>query len=72
MAKQERINKPVDQEEATKMSEEDAVRQAKNVGKTALSDEYNKELDDLLDEIDSVLEENAEEFVRNYTQKGGE
>ena len=30
------------------------------------------ELDDLLDEIDSVLEENAEEFVRNYVQKGGQ
>ena len=29
-------------------------------------------LDDLLDEIDSVLEENAEEFVRNYIQKGGQ
>jgi len=25
----------------------------------------------LLDEIDEVLEENAEEFVRNYVQKGG-
>ena len=31
-----------------------------------------KPLDDLLDEIDSVLEDNAEEFVRNYVQKGGE
>ncbi len=30
------------------------------------------EIDDLLDEIDTVLEENAEEFVRNYVQKGGE
>jgi ubiquitin-like protein Pup len=30
------------------------------------------ELDSLLDEIDSVLEENAEEFVRNYVQKGGQ
>ncbi|MDE0170358.1 MAG: ubiquitin-like protein Pup [bacterium] len=29
-------------------------------------------IDDLLDEIDSVLEENAEEFVKNYVQKGGE
>ncbi len=29
-------------------------------------------VDDLLDEIDSVLEENAEEFVKNYVQKGGE
>lgn len=30
------------------------------------------EIDDLLEEIDTVLEENAEEFVRNYVQKGGE
>ncbi|MCU1456247.1 MAG: ubiquitin-like protein Pup [Actinomycetia bacterium] len=31
-----------------------------------------EELDELLDEIDSVLESNAEEFVRNYVQKGGQ
>ena len=31
-----------------------------------------RSLDDLLDEIDQVLEENAEEFVKNYIQKGGE
>jgi prokaryotic ubiquitin-like protein Pup len=30
------------------------------------------ELDDLLDEIDEVLETNAEEFVRGFVQKGGE
>lgn len=30
------------------------------------------ELDELLDEIDSVLEVNAEEFVRSYVQKGGQ
>ncbi len=30
------------------------------------------DVDDLLDEIDEVLEENAEEFVKNYVQKGGE
>ena len=28
--------------------------------------------DDLLDEIDEVLEDNAEEFVRSYVQKGGQ
>lgn len=28
--------------------------------------------DELLDEIDKVLEQNAEEFVRNYVQKGGQ
>ncbi|MBI5166287.1 MAG: ubiquitin-like protein Pup [candidate division NC10 bacterium] len=31
-----------------------------------------EDLDKLLDEIDAVLEENAEEFVRNYVQRGGE
>jgi len=30
------------------------------------------DVDSLLDEIDGVLEENAEEFVRSYVQKGGE
>ena len=30
------------------------------------------DIDDLLDEIDEVLESNAEEFVKNYVQKGGE
>lgn len=30
------------------------------------------ETDELMDEIDALLEENAEEFVRGYVQKGGE
>jgi ubiquitin-like protein Pup len=35
-------------------------------------EELTEKIDDLLDEIDSVLEENAEEFVKNYVQKGGQ
>lgn len=31
-----------------------------------------EDLDKFLDEIDDVLEENAEEFVRSYVQRGGE
>jgi len=31
-----------------------------------------EESDDLLDEIDSVLEENALEVTRTYVQRGGE
>lgn len=31
-----------------------------------------EEMDELVDEIDKVLEENAAEFVKNYVQKGGE
>jgi ubiquitin-like protein Pup len=30
------------------------------------------DVDSILDEIDEVLESNAEEFVRSYVQKGGE
>lgn len=30
------------------------------------------EVDDLLDEIDGVLETNAEEFVHGFVQKGGQ
>ena len=32
----------------------------------------NAEVDDLLDEIDGVLESNAEEFVHRFVQKGGQ
>lgn len=31
-----------------------------------------EEVDDLLDEIDEVLEANAEDFVRSFVQKGGQ
>lgn len=31
-----------------------------------------EDIDQLVDEIDEVLEENAAEFVKNYVQKGGE
>jgi len=34
--------------------------------------QLKKSLDELLEEIDSVLEQNAEEFVKNYVQRGGE
>lgn len=36
------------------------------------SSELTSDLDDLLDEIDQVLETNAEEFVKSYVQKGGQ
>ena len=38
----------------------------------ATGDRLIAELDDLLDEIDEVLESNAEDFVKSYVQKGGQ
>ena len=43
-----------------------------DVAPSAQGDKLKAELDDLLDEIDEVLEENAEDFVRSYVQKGGQ
>ncbi len=43
-----------------------------DVAPAAADAEITERIDDLLEEIDSVLEENAEEFVKNYVQKGGE
>ncbi|MDQ2757140.1 MAG: ubiquitin-like protein Pup [Actinomycetota bacterium] len=39
-----------------------------SVRKEALDDD----IDSLLDEIDGVLESNAEEFVKGFVQKGGQ
>jgi prokaryotic ubiquitin-like protein Pup len=39
---------------------------------TKQGEKLKADIDDLLDEIDEVLEDNAEEFVRSYVQKGGE
>ena len=58
-----------DEASMKKMAEADAEKQAeiRAEGEKTISD-----IDDLLDEIDAVLEENAEEFVKAYRQKGGE
>jgi ubiquitin-like protein Pup len=65
MAERERKKKPAP---ARKQEEsEEATPAASKQG-----ERLKAELDDLLDEIDEVLEDNAEEFVRSYVQKGGE
>ena len=39
---------------------------------TSKGEKLKGEMDEILDEIDSVLEENAEEFIKSYVQKGGQ
>ena len=71
MSDQERAKQPRRQPEA---SSSDAVMDDASVapGATERGERLKNELDDLLDEIDEVLETNAEEFVKSYIQKGGE
>jgi ubiquitin-like protein Pup len=39
---------------------------------SAKGEKVKKDLDGLLDDIDAVLEQNAEEFVKSYIQRGGQ
>ena len=65
MAERERKQKPAPKEREEVVDEEVAASSDRG-------EKLKEDIDDLLDEIDSVLEDNAEEFVRSYVQKGGE
>ena len=39
---------------------------------SAASADLDADVDSILDEIDSVLEANAEDFVKSFVQKGGQ
>ena len=65
MADREQKKKPASRREADDVVEE--VPPASESG-----EKLKAELDDLLDEIDDVLETNAEDFVKSYIQKGGQ
>jgi len=64
MAEQEQVRKQAPARREETVEETPAVSEQ--------GEKIKAELDDLLDEIDEVLEDNAEEFVRNYVQKGGQ
>ncbi len=64
MAEREQKKKPAPQRR------EDEVEEAP--ASTEAGEKIKAELDELLDEIDDVLETNAEDFVKSYIQKGGE
>ncbi|HEY3842637.1 MAG TPA: ubiquitin-like protein Pup [Acidimicrobiales bacterium] len=70
MAEQEQKKKAPARESTTTQTEAEAAEAAPATSERG--EKIKAELDDLLDEIDEVLEDNAEEFVRNYVQKGGQ
>ena len=61
-----------EQKKKTTTTREDEVVEEAAPASTEKAEKIKAELDDLLDEIDDVLETNAEEFVRSYVQKGGQ
>lgn len=62
--------------ERTQKSKPTTSRETETAEETPASTETGEklkaELDGLLDEIDEVLETNAEDFVKSYVQKGGQ
>jgi len=66
MAEREQKRRPAQSREDAVVEDDEAA------ASTERGERLKAEIDDLLDEIDEVLEDNAEEFVRNYVQKGGE
>ncbi|WP_104166648.1 ubiquitin-like protein Pup [Arthrobacter sp. SX1312] len=58
---------------ASSAAEEEDLPDAAPAAPAAAQDSGQTQgVDDLLDEIDGVLESNAEEFVRGFVQKGGQ
>ena len=70
MSEREQIRKPVRDRESDSSTETTSTSTGAAAAKQG--DKIKAELDDLLDEIDEVLETNAEEFVKSYVQKGGQ
>lgn len=64
MAEREQKRKPAPARSTEEVAEAPAA--------TETGEKLKADIDDLLDEIDEVLESNAEDFVRSYVQKGGE
>ena len=61
------------QQRATRKSEEtEEVEASASSDVQERHEKLTDDVDALLDEIDDVLEENAEDFVRSFIQKGGE
>ena len=61
---QERVSRQESTEEQESVEEQSDLRERQ----AKLSDD----VDDILDEIDEVLETDAEAFVRGFVQKGGQ
>jgi ubiquitin-like protein Pup len=62
-----------EQKQPRKSSESDeAVETTPESDVAERKEALDADVDDLLDEIDDVLETNAEDFVKSFIQKGGE
>jgi ubiquitin-like protein Pup len=66
------VSVPQEQKRTQKKDGGEGSADAGQVESTTKGEKLKEDMDEILDEIDSVLEENAEEFIKSYVQKGGE
>ncbi len=66
MAGQERITPSNDQRDELEPAD------SPQSGTQGSASDLDAQVDSILDEIDSLLEENAEDFVKSFVQKGGQ
>ncbi len=62
--KQSKKSSETEDASTTDVAPQDAVAERK--------EQLDEDIDAILDEIDDVLETNAEDFVKSFIQKGGE
>jgi ubiquitin-like protein Pup len=61
---QKQPKKSTEADEATEVAPGESVTERK--------EQLDEDIDAILDEIDDVLESNAEDFVKSFIQKGGQ
>jgi len=60
------------QKQSTKPAPQEKTETKTKDAKDLKNEDLEADMDQLIADIDEVLEENAQEFVQNYVQRGGE
>jgi ubiquitin-like protein Pup len=66
------VREQIERKRSQRRDDDDLVERDEGARSTSTGSTLAEEIDEILDEIDAVLEENAEEFVKSFIQKGGE
>ena len=66
------VREQIERKRNHRRDDDEVAERESNTGSSGNATALVDEIDDILDEIDAVLEKNAEEFVKSFVQKGGE
>jgi len=72
MTSEEAAEKHVEKSKTPAQQPQKSAQPQKKSVASEKGEKLKKDLDEIIEEIDGVLEENAEEFIKSYVQRGGE